>query len=115
MLKRNKKGQFKKRKTGEQYHGYPIWYDHKGYPCIHVAGKDVKAHVFAWELRYGPKPKGHDIHHRDFNKKNFKYDNLVLLTHSDHQKIHAGWLRRDGVWTHKKCNGCGLTKLLEEF
>lgn len=41
-----------------------------------------------WELFNGKKPKGYDIHHKDFNKMNDCIDNLECLSKSEHQKIH---------------------------
>ena len=34
---------------------------------------------------------------------------------SDHQKLHAGWLKTEGVWTHKPCTMCNKILLLSAF
>ena len=98
-MKRNKKGQFIKGTNGETYQGFGIWYDTFGYPTVWLNNKSIKLHVYIWEQVNGEKPNGYDIHHKDFNKKNYKLDNLSLETYSDHRKIHAGWVRENGNWT----------------
>ncbi len=42
-----------------------------------------------YQLFVGPIPKGHDVHHIDGNPLNDRIDNLVLLTHAEHCKIHT--------------------------
>ena len=120
-MERNNKGKFVKgtgtsRGTSEEtFNGFGIWYEKKGYPNIYINGKAIKLHVLIWELQNGPKPVGFEIHHKDFNKKNWNIDNLELLTNSDHRKIHAGWTKKDGQWSHKPCTGCGNILPLCEF
>jgi len=94
---------------------YTIWKDKKGYPTIWVDGKNIKVHVILWEEVNGSKPKGFDIHHKDFNKGNYDLDNLELLSQSDHQKLHAGWKKIDGVFCLKPCNGCNKVLSLDKF
>jgi hypothetical protein len=101
--------------SGNTFEGYGIWYDQKGYPSIWMGDRSVRLHVFVWEREHGLKPKGHDIHHKDFNKGNYSLDNLVLLTHPDHQKVHAGWLKTNGEWTHKPCTKCRKVLPLDQF
>lgn len=54
-----------------------------------------------YEEHYGKIPKGHHIHHIDFNPLNNSIENLIALTPEDHAKIHidAGhsWCV-DGKW-----------------
>ena len=38
-------------------------------------------------------PNGFDVHHRDGNYKNNDIENLVLLTHAHHAKVHGQWQR----------------------
>ena len=98
-----------------QYKGRTIYYDKKGYPIIWVAGKNVKLHIFVWEEANGEKPKGYQIHHKDDNKENWELDNLQLVTQSEHFRIHAGWIKTNGEWTHKPCNGCKKILPLSDF
>lgn len=112
---RTQDGRFAQRKSGEFFEGFPVYQDKKGYKIIWLDGRDIKIHVFIWERKNGPKPKGHEIHHRDYDKGNYSLDNLELLTISDHQRIHAGWLKTDGKWTHKLCTGCARTLSLDKF
>lgn len=114
-MERNDKGQFLRRATGEMFEGFPIWYDQKGYPLIHVNGKDIKVHVFVWERQHGTKPHGFDIHHKDHNKGNFDLQNLELLSGSDHRRVHAGWVKQDGKWIAKPCGDCKQILPLDAF
>ena len=112
---RNNNGTFKKRSDGEMFEGFPVYFDSKGYKVIWLDGKDVKVHVFVWERENGKKPKGFDIHHIDFDKGNYDLNNLELLSYSDHQRIHAGWIKTGDEWTHKPCTECKAILLLSEF
>ena len=115
-MKTNNKGQFvRQSKLGLFFEGFGIWIDKKGYPTIWLDGKNVKIHVIIWERENGRKPKGHDIHHIDFDKTNYEYSNLQLETKSDHQKIHAGWVRKDGEWLLKPCKDCKQKLPLDKF
>jgi beta-xylosidase len=98
-----------------KYRDRTIYYDRKGYPIISVDGKDVKLHVYVWEEANGEKPEGYQLHHKDFDKKNYSLDNLELVTQSDHLRIHAGWERENGEWVRKPCNGCNTILQLDEF
>jgi hypothetical protein len=115
IRERNAKGQIVRRKSGEIYEGCGVWYDKKGYACICVGGKDIKLHRYIWERTNGKIPKGMQLHHKDFNKRNYDPSNLVLVNQPDHFRIHAGWIKTDDKWTHKPCNGCGRTLPLTEF
>ena len=99
----------------EKYGKFKIWYNHKGYPCIWVDGKEIKLHVYIWEKINGNKPKEYEIHHKDFNKSNYLLENLELMTHSDHKRIHSGWVRENGKWIKKLCNRCGRLLDLNKF
>lgn len=41
-----------------------------------------------YQLFVGPIPKRYDVHHIDGNPLNDRIDNLVLITHAEHTKIH---------------------------
>jgi len=114
-MKRNEKGQFIKGSNGNTFEGFGIWYDKKGYPTIWINNKSVKIHVYIWERINGEKPKGHDIHHKDFDKGNYKLSNLEILSQSDHKKLHAGWIREKGVWMKKPCKDCKRNLPLDKF
>lgn len=80
---------------------------------VYSVGKDL--HVLIWEELHGPKPPGHDIHHIDNNPTNNDPSNLICITKSDHKRIHAGWIKKDGVWSAKPCGKCGDIFPLNEF
>ena len=88
------------------YEKKTIYFDKKGYPIVWVNSKNKKIHLLEWEKYNGKKPIGYDIHHKDNNKKNWAIHNLQLETKSDHQKIHAGWLRDEKGWIKKPCKDC---------
>jgi len=114
-MERNKKGQFIKGTNGETYDGFGIWYDKKGYANIWINMKSIKLHIYIWKKANGEKLKGYDIHHKDFNKRNYKLSNLELLNKSDHLKIHAGWIRKNNKWILKPCKDCKKILPLDKF
>lgn len=101
--------------NAETLDGYPVWTEPKGYKVIWKDGRAIKAHVYVWEQANGPKPNGYDIHHIDHDKGNYDLKNLALLSKSDHQKVHAGWVAEGGEWVAKPCMGCGSVKPLADF
>lgn len=48
-----------------------------------------RLHIYVWEYYNGKIPKGHHIHHKDFDKNNNELENLELLSASEHQKLHG--------------------------
>ena len=114
-MKRNQLGQFTKGSSGKTFEGFGVWLDRKGYPSIWIDGKSVKIHVLVWERVHGRKPKGYDVHHKDFDRGNFSLGNLQLLTKSDHAKVHAHWIQEDGEWVAKPCTKCGRVFPLSNF
>lgn len=48
-----------------------------------------RLHVYVWEHFNGKVPKGHHVHHADFNKANNEPDNLVLLGAKEHLALHG--------------------------
>jgi len=114
-MERNQKGQFIKGTNGNTFEGFGIWHDFKGYPCIWIDGKSIKIHVYIWEREFGNKPKGYILHHKDFDRRNYNLDNLELMSESDHRKLHAGWIRENGLWIKKPCNRCGNILPLVNF
>lgn len=104
-----------RRKTGELYGVFGVWYDKKGYACISLAGKDIKLHRYIWEQKNGAIPVGYQLHHIDWNKKNYNIKNLLLVIQSDHFKIHAGWVKKNDRWIAKPCNGCKQILPIDNF
>lgn len=45
------------------YQGKKVSFDQKGYPSIWLDGRNARIHLLEWERHFGPKPKGHDVHH----------------------------------------------------
>lgn len=48
-----------------------------------------RLHIYIWEYYNGPVPKGHQIHHKDFNKNNNDISNLECIPRAKHIKIHS--------------------------
>lgn len=48
-----------------------------------------RLHVYVWEFFNGKIPDGYQIHHKDFDKSNNEIENLILLSASDHAKLHG--------------------------
>lgn len=49
---------------------------------------DGQIFVLVWTVFNGPLPKGYVIHHKDFNSLNDRLDNLVIMTISEHIRLH---------------------------
>lgn len=86
-------------KTGEQHPNYKgVVGDNKGYLMVlkpkWYTGRKSSKHVFQHSvvvceyLGLTEIPKGWCVHHCDMNPHNNNFDNLVLLTISDHQRLH---------------------------
>ncbi len=101
---------------GEEFEGFGVWRDSKGYPCIWIDSKGVRLHVYIWERANGSKPLRTHVHHKDLSKDNYTLENLQLVTGSEHRRIHAGWQRDDqGEWFAKPCTRCHAVLPLSEF
>ncbi|QBJ02936.1 HNH endonuclease [Pseudomonas phage Psa21] len=65
--------------------------------------------VVAEEFMGRPLAKDEEVHHLDENKMNNHPENLLVLTQSQHQKLH-GWMRRMGIdpkqYPTKLCEQC---------
>jgi hypothetical protein len=99
----------------DMFESYKVYHDKKGYAIIWINNKNIKLHVYLWERKNGKKPVGYDIHHIDENKGNYVLNNLELLSKQDHSKLHAGWVKTDGMWSHKICSNCLKLLPLSDF
>ena len=73
-----------------------------------------RMHIFVWEYYNGPIPKGYEIHHKDLNKANNDISNLVLLTVSEHRKLHASLLTDEQrEWRRQNLNKNARPKAIE--
>lgn len=98
-------------KLREEHHNYVgSVSDNKGYwmrlkPEWYTGRKNSK-HVFEHHivvcenLKITEIPRGWNVHHCDHNPQNNRFENLVLLTMQDHQKLHKAVLK--GVTTISK-------------
>ena len=86
----------------------------KGYLRRAIEGTHLLklGHVLAWESANGPVPEGYQIHHIDGDKQNNALSNLLLVTPTDHKRIHSGCKLVDGVWW-KPCRVCKLYRPIE--
>jgi hypothetical protein len=57
-----------------------------------VDGKRKKEYVHrkVWITHYGPIPSGWEIHHINGKRKDNRIENLVCLSHDDHEELHRG-------------------------
>ena len=62
-------------------------------------------HIDVWKYHHGENsiPKGYHVHHKNFNKADNNIENLQLLTHSEHSKLHG--LARPFI--KHICENCG--------
>ena len=99
MGKRNPDGTFKRTRTKWTPSNWNNGYiDNKGrfrvyrpdYPNAYQGGYALRSHV-VWWLKTGVVASiDTQLHHKDENKLNDSLSNLILLTHSQHRKIHQG-------------------------
>jgi hypothetical protein len=53
-------------------------------------GKKDYVHRAVWFRYYGPIPAGWQVHHIDGNRMNNSIDNLICMSHEDHEAVHKG-------------------------
>ena len=59
----------------------------------------------AWVDAFGAIPRGHVVHHIDFDPTNNALENLQILPYSEHTSLHMKryWkMKKNGTW-HKTC------------
>ena len=63
---------------------------HNGYPVIEIKDGWRLIHQLNALKKYELEdiPKGFQVHHLDRDKKNFKFENLVIVHKKDHRVIH---------------------------
>lgn len=106
-MKRDKRGRFIRGTNGDTFEGYGKWYDKMGYPYIFIDNKNIAIHVYVWERANGERPPGYHIHHIDGDKSNYKLENLICVSPTEHQRIHANWIKdENGNWSKKPCKNC---------
>jgi hypothetical protein len=69
------------------------------YPRAYAGGYALRYHVVWWLKTGSIHPEGFEIHHKDLSKSNDVFDNLELLSNSEHQKKHKS--------VQCKCDTCG--------
>jgi hypothetical protein len=69
--------------------------DRKGYGYFWLNGKDVRVHRYAWELEFGPIPKGLEIDHLCRNPGCVNTDHMQLVT--NRENVRRGG-RRGHPW-----------------
>jgi len=90
----------------------------EGYPRWHWWDSSIRnnryklIHVWVWEQHHGPVPEGHDIHHKNQDRADYRIENLELVTHGDHRKVHAEMKFEGGG---KTCTRCKVWKPLTSF
>ena len=73
--------------------------NHHRYTIVSDEGKQVSfyIHCLMWrQLNKREVPKGYDIHHINFIPNDNRPENLMLLTHSEHMKLHSKILNENG-------------------
>jgi len=65
-----------------------------GYLKYKIKGKAYFGHRLVWELKKGKIPRGHDIHHKDGNKRNNNINNLEVIKHGMHSRLSHQEVRR---------------------
>lgn len=92
-------------KTGDKHHNYVEVTYVQGYRCLQAPdwylGKVDKGrvyeHILVWCSNHGQVtlPKGRVVHHIDLDKENNSPSNLMVMTISQHMKLHNALRRGD--------------------
>ena len=72
--------------------------NHSIFCLINDEGKSVGMHLhqLVWRQFNEEIPKGFDVHHINFNPSDNRPENLALLSHSEHTKLHSNVRLEDG-------------------
>jgi hypothetical protein len=65
-----------------------IWIDEKGYAKKSVNNKHIRLHRLIWEQYNCKIPEGYDIHHINGNKLDNRIENLQMIRHNEHTRLH---------------------------
>lgn len=66
-------------------------YEYTSHPYLRKPNGKAQSctrHRVVWMENYGEIPPGMVVHHKNFNKKDNRLENLQLVTYSEHSKIH---------------------------
>lgn len=66
------------------------------YVTVLKDGVQRPEHRVIWESAHGPIPEGYEIHHKNGDGRDNRLENLQMLTHKEHRRLHAR-LRKEGI------------------
>ena len=73
-----------------------FWYEN-GYKVLYNDGNSIKEHIYIIEQHIGRKLLPNEVvHHIDKDKTNNNISNLLLLTQSEHSKLHRELDKKSG-------------------
>lgn len=74
--------------TGSRTYGFIRSDGHRG---VRYQGKEHQVHIIIAELYLNgnkPLPEGYDVHHINFNPEDNRVENLLIISHGEHRKLH---------------------------
>jgi hypothetical protein len=71
------------------------------YPRVYKGGFALRSHVVYWLTTGEVHPSGTELHHKNRIKNDDRFENLIVLTHSQHQIEHKS------NWVTVTCAHCG--------
>ena len=77
------------------FRGLPVTLDARGYPVVHLAGRDQLVHRLVVKTQHGGLATWLDVHHIDQDKTNWDISNLAVVTRDAHENLHAQLQRID--------------------
>ena len=60
-------------------------------------GRKIRLHCYIWEKHNGTIPKRYHVHHIDRNKLNNDISNLMIMSASDHRRLHESMITEEQV------------------